>query len=75
MEDLLKTASLPIQCLGCLISCGCLAALITFCVYLGIYAYNNPEPQAFYVAATETSQPELVAYADVNDENVTAVHD
>ena len=60
---------------GCICSCGCLAAIITFTVYCGMYAFNNPEPQAYYIAATGTSPASLVGVADVNAEGVTAVHD
>lgn len=39
---------------GGLISCACLAAMITLLVYLGIYAFNNPNTQAFYDATTDS---------------------
>ena len=29
-------------------SCACLAGIITYMVYLGIYAFNNPDPAACY---------------------------
>ena len=48
---------------------------IIYLVYLGIYAYNNPEPQAFYVEATDTNPAQLVALADADAEGVVAVHD
>ena len=60
---------------GCICSCGCLAAIITFTVYCGMYAFNNPEPQAYYIAATGTSPASLVGVADVDAVGVTAVHD
>ena len=60
---------------GCICSCGCLAAIITFTVYCGMYAFNNPEPQAYYIAATGASPASLVGVADVDAVGVTAVHD
>ena len=35
--------------IGLICSCGCLAGLITYMVYLGIYAFNNPDPAACWV--------------------------
>ncbi len=34
--------------IGCLLGCGCLAAAISFVVFLGIYAFNNPNAEAIY---------------------------
>lgn len=31
--------------ISCLCGCGCLAASIALVVYLGVYAYNNPDPE------------------------------
>lgn len=62
--------------ISCICGCSCLAAVITFTVYCGIYAFNNPEPQAYYIAATGTSEAYLAStVADVDAEGVTAVHD
>lgn len=47
-------------------------------MYLGIYAFNNPEPQAYYIEGTNVSQPELVpTVPDPNAlaEGVTPIHD
>ena len=41
METLIKVV-------GCLVSCACCAAGVTFLVYLGIFAFNNPNPEAWY---------------------------
>ena len=38
------------KAIGSLCSCACLAAKITFWVYLGLYAFDNPEPDAWYQA-------------------------
>ena len=42
-------AGLCAQIFGCICSCGCLAGFITFMVYLGKYAFSNPDPLAWYV--------------------------
>ena len=51
MDDYIKQASLNgsggsrlAQGLTCLITLACLGGIITYWVYLGIYAYNNPDP-------------------------------
>lgn len=68
--------SWPVQLCSCIFSCGCLAGVITFLVYLGIYAFNNPEPQAYYIAETPLTQAYLVdTVADVEAEGVTPIHD
>ena len=41
---------------------GCVATVITLFVYLGVYAFNNPEAQAYYIAGTDETQPDLVAF-------------
>ena len=46
-----------------------------FAVYLGIYAYNNPEPQAYYLEPTSTEPAQLVPLADTNAEGVVPIHD
>ena len=46
--DSLKAASGVSQCIGCLCSLGCCAAQITLIVYLGIFAFNNPDNEAWY---------------------------
>ena len=33
------------QAISCLCTLACLGGLITYTVYLGIYAYNNPDPE------------------------------
>ena len=38
------------KAIGGLCTCACLAAKITFWVYLGIYAFDNPEPVTFFQA-------------------------
>ena len=35
--------------IGLICGCSCLAAAITYMVYLGIYAFNNPDPAACWV--------------------------
>lgn len=45
-------------------------------VYFGIYAFNNPDAQAYYIEGTAVSQPELVPIVpNVEAEGVTPVHD
>ena len=70
-----KNASWLVQNLTCFCSFLSLAAVITFCVYLGIYAFDNPEPECYYIAGTETTQPQLKRIADVNSDGVEPIHD
>ena len=51
--DSLKAASGVSQCIGCLCSLGCCAAQITLIVYLGIFAFNNPDNEAWYGVDSE----------------------
>lgn len=42
--------------LGLICSCACLGGVITYAVYLGIYAFNNPDPAScFYVEGVTTA--------------------
>ena len=36
------------KCIGCLCTLGCCAAQVTLIVYLGIFAFNNPDKEAWY---------------------------
>lgn len=47
MEQL-KGAGAVSQCIGCLCTLGCCAGQITLIVYLGIFAFNNPDNEAWY---------------------------
>jgi len=58
--DSLKAASGVSQCIGCLCSLGCCAAQVTFIVYLGIFAFNNPDKEAWY-GINATGQANLFA--------------
>ena len=58
-----------------ILGCGCLAAKITLIVYLGIYTFNNPEPQAYYIAGSATTQAELVPIVEVGAYGITPIHD
>ena len=55
--------------------CGCFATIIAFCVFLGLYAFNNPEPDCFYIPGSDTSQPYLAVDADVEAEGVEPIHE
>ena len=46
--DSIKAAGAATQCIGCLCTLGCCAAQVTLIVYLGIFAYNNPDKEAWY---------------------------
>jgi hypothetical protein len=61
--------------IGCLCSCGCLAAVITFAVYCGIYAFNNPDPNAWYEAGIIPASGQLVGVMPNTMEGVTPVHE
>ena len=56
-------AGLCAQIFGCICSCGCLAGFITFMVYLGKFAFDNPDPLAWYV---EGGNPYLTSVAPVD---------
>ena len=74
--DQAKNMGWPAQLVSCICGCGCLAAGITFIVYLGIYAFNNPEAQTYYIAGSDTTQAELVPIVpNVDAEGVTPIHD
>ena len=61
---------------GVIAGCGCFTILICLSVYLGIYAFSNPEAQAYYIAGTDETQADLVAIVpDVKADGVTAIHD
>ena len=44
-------------------------------VYFGIYAFSNPDEQAFYISGSAQNQPELVAMEPADMLDVTAIHD
>ena len=45
-------------------------------MYLAIYAFNNPDAQAYYIASTDETQADLVAIVpDVKADGVTPIHD
>ncbi len=46
--------------IGCLLGCSCLAAAVAFVVFLGIYAFNNPNAEAIY-GVLPTGQEALFA--------------
>ena len=58
----------------CIFSCVLLAAYITLSVYLGLYAFNNPDAQAYYIAGTETTQADLVPTIPDADDAIP-IHD
>ena len=58
--------------------CGCawLAASVAFMVYCGIYAFNNPEPQAYYVPGTAFTEPQLIPITSSEDgDSIVPIHD
>ena len=56
--------------------CVFLAAYITLSVFLGLYAFNNPDAQAYYISGTDTSQADLVPIIPANDaDGVVPIHD
>ena len=56
--------------------CGCFTTFITFTVYLGIYAFSNPEAQAYYISGSDETQAELVAIVpDAEADGVIPIHD
>mgnify|MGYP001102976913 CR=1 FL=1 len=44
-------------------------------VYFGIYAFNNPDEQAYYISGSALNQPELVAVNPADMNGVTEIHD
>ena len=67
----LEGAGMCVQLTACLCACAKLAAFITFWVYLGIFAFNNPDNQAWYgvtagVEGLSADQPAATA-TDVVD--------
>ena len=45
------------QAISCLCGLACLGGLITYTVYLGIYAYNNPDPEeCWWIKGLDVSQ-------------------
>ena len=61
--------------ISCLLGCGCLAAAVAFVVYLGIFAFNNPNAEAIYGVNVDGSEAlfptmeaaELVKATDLDD--------
>ena len=60
------------ECFG---YCSIFGAAVALNVYLALYTFNNPDPQAYYVEGTDTSAPTLVAVADLTDDAVVPIHD
>ena len=44
-------------------------------VFFGIYAFNNPDEQAYYISGSALNQPELVAVNPAAMNGVTEIHD
>ena len=72
MDNMDKVNEQPplVKAIGGLCSCACLAAKITFWVYLGICAFDNPEPVAFY----QTEPAQLVGVQNT-DATLQPIHD
>ena len=45
---------LPARICACICSCACLAAVVTLWAYFGIFAFDNPDVDAYYVAGDGT---------------------
>ena len=53
----------------------CCAGFVTFIVYLGIYAFANPNTDVVYVDTIKQLYPTgSIAYAGVPEDNITYVH-
>ena len=64
------------MCIASLCGCAWLATSITFMVYCGIYAFNNPEPQAYYVPGTTLTEPQLIPITSQGENyGIVAIHD
>jgi hypothetical protein len=46
--DSIQAAGTASKCIGCLCTLGCCAAQVTLIVYLGIFAFNNPDKDSWY---------------------------
>lgn len=46
--DTIKGLGAAGQCVSCLCALGCCAAQVTLIVYLGIFAFNNPDKETWY---------------------------
>ena len=70
-----KMATMGTCSIFCSILCGvsCCVLQIVLIVYMGIYAFNNPDPQAYY--DPRAVDDKLKATADVSVKGVEAVHD
>ena len=70
-----KDATPAMMCVGGLCGLAFCAASVAFMVYTGIYAFNNPEPQAYFLEPTVGHGAQLVATADVDADGVVPIHD
>ena len=60
-DDFVKAASSGIGAvISCLCSCACLAGGITFVVYLGKYAFDNPNKDCFWASTGADDDDGLV---------------
>ena len=74
--DQAKGQATPAQtCMAGLFGCAWFAASVCFTVYCGIYAFNNPEPQAYYVPDTAFTEPQLIPIASPEDDSIVPIHD
>ena len=62
------------MCIASVCGCAFFAAHVTCMVYFGIYAYNNPDPEAYYLEPTARSDAQLVADASADAEGVVPIH-
>ena len=50
--------------------------MILFHIFLGVYAFENPDEQAYYLAGTDTTEPALVReFSAAVADRVTDIHD
>ena len=66
--DSVQAAGTATKCIGCLCSLACCAAQVTFIVYLGIFAFNNPDMEAWY---GKQADGEGTLFAQESDATVT----
>ncbi len=60
---------------SCLLGCGCLAAAVAFVVFLGIYAFNNPNAEAIYGVNVDGTEALFATMEDAEAAKATDLDD